>query len=158
MGTNKIDHILNSPNPTPAPAPAPAPTPAPTSGGGRPSPAPAPAPPSGTTPPSAAKTSGEVHFSPESLRKLGDALEKEVGAILKEARYKLNVKPRDAQPDAFTTFGFFCAMAYTELIEFADQDLISKSKATMDFNDRLHAAAKNQDEAERKSTIKGGGS
>ncbi|MGH3243905.1 MAG: hypothetical protein ACRDNL_26230, partial [Spirillospora sp.] len=111
-------------------------------------------PPPGSRP--GGKADGEVHFHPDTLKRLGDALEKNVGAILKNARYKLNVKPRDAQPDAFTTFGFLCAMAYTEVIEFADQDIIDKEKLLMDFNDRLHKAAKNQDEAERKSTLSGG--
>ncbi|GAA4234965.1 hypothetical protein GCM10022254_41120 [Actinomadura meridiana] len=159
MGHNKINNILNSPTPAADPSPTPAPSatpPAPSgtpSGGGTPSPSPGAAPP--TSPPGA-KGSGEVHFHPESLKKLGDAIEKDVGAILKNARYKLNVKPRDAQPDAFTTFGFSCAMAYTEVIEFADQDLINKEKLLMDFNDRLHKAAMNQDEADRKSTLSGG--
>lgn len=155
MGENKINKILNGPSPTPAGAP-PSGTP---STGGRPAPAPAPTPapaPATPAPGTGAKTSGQVHFSPESLKRLGDALEKDVGAILKNARYKLNVKPRDAQPDAFTTFGFSCATAYTELIEFADQDLIDKTELLMDFNDRLHQAAKIQDEADRKSTIKKG--
>jgi hypothetical protein len=152
MGKNKIDDIINSPNPSPNSSPTVPPARSPARGGGTPSPTPASAPPNTT---GGAKPSGEVHFSPESLRRLGDALEKDVGEILKQARYKLNVKPRDAQPDAFTTFGILCATAYNEVIEFADQDLISKSKLMIDFNDRLHEAAKNQHEAERKSTIDG---
>jgi hypothetical protein len=159
MGDNKINNIINGPSPTPAPSASPpgaSPSGTPSTGG-RPAPAPAPTPTPATLAPNAgAKATGQVHFSPESLKRLGDALEKDVGAILKSARYKLNVKPRDAQPDAFTTFGFFCATAYTELIEFTDQDLIDKTKLLMDFNDRLHQAAKIQDEADRKSTIKKG--
>ncbi|MEU8123206.1 hypothetical protein AB0C21_31220 [Spirillospora sp. NPDC049024] len=157
MGKNKIDNIINSPSPDPSPAPSGAGAP-PAGGTPSPSPGPAPAPPAPSAPsaPPSGKSSGQVHFSPETLRRLGDAMEKDVGAILKNARYKLNVKPRDAQPDAFTTFGFFCAMAYTELIEFSDQDLIAKSEVLIDVNDRLHKAAAIQQEAERKSTISKG--
>jgi hypothetical protein len=108
------------------------------------------------TPPSAGKNSGEVRFSPSEIKQLGLNVERELDAIFKQARYKLNGAPRDLEPSAFTTFGYAFAMVHTEVIEYADQDLITKSKLAMDIGDRLQKTAITQDEGERKSTIKGG--
>ncbi|MFC4912849.1 hypothetical protein [Actinomadura gamaensis] len=96
-----------------------------------------------------------MHFAPDDLRKLGDALEKELSALFKQARYKLDTQPRDVQPDNYTTFGYSVAATYTQVIEFVDQDLIDKTKAAMDANDRLHRTAATQDESEAKSTLNG---
>jgi hypothetical protein len=98
-----------------------------------------------------------VHFTPDDLRTLGRNLEQTLEAIFRQARYKLNEKPRDMEPAAFTTFGIETAIAHTEVLEYADADLKSKAELAMDFNDRLHKTAIVQDEAERKSTINGGG-
>jgi hypothetical protein len=98
-----------------------------------------------------------VRFSPSDIRLLGGNLERELEAIFRQARYRLNAKPRDLEPDAFTTFGIECAIAHTEVVEYADEDLKSKTERAMDFNDRLQKTAIIQDEAERKNTINGGG-
>jgi hypothetical protein len=111
----------------------------------------------GQSTPPAGKSDGEVRFAPSDIKQLGLNLERELGDIFEQARYKLNAAPRDLEPSAFTTFGYAFAMIHTEIIEYADQDLITKSKLTMDFNDRLQKTAITQDEGERKSTIKGGG-
>jgi hypothetical protein len=148
---NRIDDIVNRPKPTqPPPAgqtntrPGDGTTPKPSSG-------------QSATPPPTGKSSGEVRFAPSEIKQLGLNLERELDAIFKQARYKLNGAPRDLEPSAFTTFGFAFALVHTEVIEYADQDLITKSKLAMDFNDRLQKTAITQDEGERKSTIKGGG-
>lgn len=147
---NRIDDIVNRPKPTPPPP----------SGQtkARPDDGTAPRPSSGrsATPPSAS-SSGEVRFAPSEIKQLGLNLERELDAIFKQARYKLNAAPRDLEPSAFTTFGYAFAMVHTEVIEYADQDLITKSKLAMDVGDRLQKTAITQDEGERKSTIKGGG-
>ncbi|GAA1873166.1 hypothetical protein [Actinomadura bangladeshensis] len=70
-------------------------------------------------------------------------------------RYKLDAEPRDAQPDSYTMFAISAALTYTQMIDFADQDLIDKSKHAMDINDRLIKTAGIQDEAERQSTLEG---
>jgi hypothetical protein len=113
--------------------------------------------PNGQSAPPGGKSSGEVRFAPSDIKQLGLNLERELDDIFKQARYKLNGAPRDLEPSAFTTFGYAFAMVHTEMIEYADQDLITKSKLAMDFNDRLQKTAITQDEGERKSTIKGGG-
>jgi hypothetical protein len=82
-----------------------------------------------------------LRFDPAELRKLGAQLETELTAIFKAARYKLNAEPRDVQPDSYTMFAFPAAMMYTQLIEFADQDLIDKSKRAIDVHDRMEKAA-----------------
>jgi hypothetical protein len=97
-----------------------------------------------------------VRFQPDQIRRLGVAMEQELDSIIKQARYKLNQKPRAVEGSAFTTFGYALAMVHTEVIEYADQDLIGKAKASMEFNDLLQKTARNQDEADRKSIIKGG--
>ncbi|WP_131732297.1 hypothetical protein [Actinomadura formosensis] len=148
MGENRVADLLNGPSPAPAPA---AGHPATPPGGATPTPSPSPqAPPA---PPG--KTSGEVRFSPDELKKLGAAVEKELMELFKQARYKLDAEPRDAQPDAYTMFAISAALTYTQMIEFADQDLIDKSKHAMDINDRLVKTAGIQDEAERQSTLEG---
>jgi hypothetical protein len=145
---NPIDDIVNRPKPAPPPTgqtntrPGDGTTPRPSAGQSA-------APPAG-------KSDGEVRFSPSEVKQLGLNIERELDAIFKQARYKLNGAPRDLEPGAFTTFGFALAMVHTEVIEYADQDLITKSKLAMDFNDKLQKTAINQDEGERKSTIKGG--
>ncbi|MBW8485268.1 hypothetical protein [Actinomadura parmotrematis] len=144
MGGNRIDQILNSPARDRSPSGDPS--------GGPPAPGPA-KPEPGMRP---AKSSGEVRFAPDDLRKLGDEIETELQKIFTQARYKLNAAPRDVQSDAFTTFAYTCAAAYTQVIEFVDEDLKTKTRYAMDVNDRLHKAAGVQDEAERKSTIKKG--
>jgi hypothetical protein len=141
MGGNKISELLNQPG-----------------SGSRPSPQPSsPAPPSGSIPPrppSAGGGANEVEWEASRIRMLGAAFEAEVGEAFRKARNMLNVKPRDAQPAAFTTFGISCALVYTQLIEYADQDLINKTKDAKEINDRLHKVAGNAEEAERASTIK----
>lgn len=148
---NRIDDIVNRPKPTQPPPSGQATTPP--AGGATPKPS------SGqsATPPPGGKSSGEVRFSPSEVKQLGLNIERELDAIFKQARYKLNGKPRDLEPSAFTTFGFAFAMTHTEIIEYADQDLITKTELAMDFNDKLQKTAINQDEGERKSTIKGVG-
>lgn len=147
---NRIDEIVNRPGP----APQPSATPPPNGNGARPTPSPSPQP-SPTPPSNGGKTSGEVRFSPSEIKQLGMNIERELDAIFKQARYKLNGAPRDVETSAWTTFGFAMSMVHTEVIEYADQDLITKSKHAMDINDRLQKVAANQDEAERKSTVKG---
>mgnify|MGYP001397350874 CR=1 FL=1 len=144
MGENKLATILNQPqaNPSPTPSPAPGPSPSPPSGR------------TGAPPASGGGPGREVKFHAPSIEQLGKAFETEVGEIFKQARYKLNVKPRDAQPAAFTTFGITCALAYTQLIEFADQDLISKVEELKDINAKLRKTARNDEAAERASIIK----
>jgi hypothetical protein len=115
-----------------------------------------PTPSAGQSPSAPGKSSGEVRFAPSEIKQLGLNIERELDAIFKQARYKLNGAPRDLELGAFTTFGFACAMAHTEVIEYADQDLVTKTKLAMDFNDRLQKTAITQNEAERKSTITGG--
>lgn len=95
----------------------------------------------------------EAMFHPPSLRALGKNFEAEVGALIKQARYKLNAKPRDVEPDAFTTLGYALAMVHVEVIEYADVDLRTKAEKTMDVNDRLHRTANNQEDAEDRSTL-----
>jgi hypothetical protein len=110
---------------------------------------------SATTPPSAGNSGHEVRFSPSAIKKLGRDIERELDAIFTQARYSLNGTPRDLETAAFTTFGYACAMAHTEVIEFTDLDLITKSKQAMEFDDLLQKTAANQNEAERKSTVNG---
>lgn len=151
MGNNRVANLLNGPSPTPGPTTAtqgePLHTTAPTT-------SPAPSPQASPTPNSAAKSSGEVRFAPDELKKLGAGIEKELMQLFKEARYKLDAEPRDAQPDVYTMFAIEAALMYTQMIEFADQDLIDKSKHAMDINERLIKAAGFQYEAERQSTLK----
>lgn len=152
MGENRVAQALNGPSPSPTPTPTP-------DGGGPQSGTPTPSPSPQTSPspqsPPGGKTSGEVRFSPDELKKLGAAVEKELMQLFKEARYKLDAEPRDAQPDTYTMFAISAALTYTQMIEFADQDLIDKSKHAMDINDRLIKAAGIQEEAERMSTLEG---
>jgi len=152
LGENRVANLLNGPSPTPGPTAGP---PAAPPGGSAPtgSPTPSPSPQAPPAPPG--KTSGEVRFSPDELKKLGAAVEKELMELFKQARYKLDAEPRDAQPDAYTMFAISAALTYTQMIEFADQDLIDKSKHAMDINDRLIKTAGIQDEAERQSTLEG---
>ncbi|MFI0410728.1 hypothetical protein [Actinomadura sp. 3N508] len=96
-----------------------------------------------------------MRFSPDELKKLGAAVEKELMDLFKQARNELNAEPRDAQPDTYTMFAIAAALTYTQMIEFADQDLIDKSKHAMEINDKLIKTAGIQDEAERMSTLKG---
>ncbi|XVQ10509.1 hypothetical protein ACQP1W_49745 [Spirillospora sp. CA-255316] len=140
MGENKVATILNQPRTNPAPAPSQAPP-----GGGSTS---------GAPPASGGGSGHEVEWIAPSIKKLGHAFETEVGEIFRQARNKLNVKPRDAQPAAFTTFGISCALVYTQLIEFADQDLISKTENLKEINDKLQKTAATKEEADRKSVIK----
>jgi hypothetical protein len=135
LGENKVATILNQPRTNPVPLPS------------------APALPGGGSP-SGGGSGHEVEWDAESVKKLGHAFESEVGAIFRQARNKLNVKPRDAQPAAFTTFGISCALVYTQLIEFADQDLISKTENLKEINDKLQKTAGNEEEADRRSVIK----
>jgi hypothetical protein len=146
VGTNKIDSIVNrSVTPTPPP-------PSRQTSDNQAAPTPS----AGQSPSAPGKSSGEVRFAPSEIKQLGLNIERELDAIFKQARYKLNGAPRDLEAGAFTTFGFAFAMVHTEVIEYADQDLVTKSKLAMDFNDRLQKTAINQNEGERKSTIKGG--
>lgn len=145
LGENRVTKFLNGPNPNPVASPSPQ------GGGGTPSPSAHPTP----TPSGGGKTSGEVRFAPDELKKLGAAVEKELMELFKQARYKLDAEPRDVQPDAYTMFAISAALTYTQMIEFADQDLVDKSKHAMEINDRLIKAAGIQDEAERKSTLGG---
>ncbi|MFD0851073.1 hypothetical protein ACFQ07_02485 [Actinomadura adrarensis] len=138
MGENKISELLNQPGSAPRPSPQPGPSPTPPS----------------TRPTPSGGGGHEVESDSNAIRKLGYAFENEVGSIFQEARKKLNLKPRNAQPAAFTTFGISCALVYTQLIELADQDLIDKTKAVKEINNKLHEVAKTKDEADRKSTIK----
>jgi hypothetical protein len=62
--------------------------------------------PAQTPPPPAGKSSGEVRFAPSEIKQLGLNVERELDAIFKQARYKLNAAPRDLEPSAFTTFGY----------------------------------------------------
>ncbi len=98
-----------------------------------------------------------MRFDADAMRRLGGQIETELQEIFKAARYKLNAEPRDVQPDSYTMFAIEAALAYTQVIEFADQDLIDKSEAAIDLHDRMAMAAKIYDEAERTSTIKGAG-
>lgn len=108
------------------------------------------------TPPTSAGSPGhEVKFSPSAIKNLGRNVERELDAIFTQARYRLNGTPRDLETAAFTTFGYACAMAHTEVLEFTDLDLITKSKQAMEFDDLLQKTAANQTEAERMSTING---
>jgi hypothetical protein len=142
MGENRIDALVN--RSTPAPSRQTTDPPGEST----------PSPPSNQPPPSG-KDSGEVRFSPSEVKQLGLNIERELEPIFKQARYKLNGTPRDLEASAFGTFGFALAMAHTEVIEYADQDLITKSELAMKYNDRLQKTAINQDEGDRKSTIKG---
>ena len=166
MGENKIDKILNGPggpgsDPTGSPSsPAPPGSPGPSGSPGTPGSSSSPGRPNSTaapalTPPGGGGA-GEVRFTPGDIRLLGRNLEQTLAAIFRQARYKLNAKPRDLEPAAFTTFGIECAIAHTEVVEYADEDLKSKAELAMDFNDRLQHTANIQDEAERKSTVQGG--
>lgn len=149
---NRIDDIVNRPKP--APPPPSGNTSAPPGNGTNGA---TPQPSAGQSATPSGKSNGEVRFAPSEIKQLGLNVERELDAIFKQARYKLNAAPRDLEPSAFTTFGFAFAMVHTEVIEYADQDLITKSKLAMDFNDRLQKTAITQDEGERKSTIKGVG-
>jgi hypothetical protein len=97
-----------------------------------------------------------VRFDPDEMRKLGAQIETELQTIFKAARYKLNTEPRNVQPDSYTMFAIEAALTYTQMIEFADQDLIQKSEHAIDIRDRMDKAARVYDEAERSSTLKEG--
>jgi hypothetical protein len=96
---------------------------------------------------------GGVKFKPDAIAKLGDDIEHQVGEIIKQARYKLNGTPRDVESGSFTTFAFPLAVAYTEALSYADQDLIGKVKELMGYNDGLHKTAQKYRDAEHKSTL-----
>lgn len=95
-----------------------------------------------------------MRFQPQEMRNLGKAIETEMLELFKKARVKLNDKPREVQPEVYTMLCISAALVYTQVIEWADQDLIEKSKVAIDFNNRMQDAAKNSEEAERASTIK----
>lgn len=153
MGENRVANLLNGPGPTPGPTAGP--PAAPQGGGPAPTGGPTPSPSPQASPAPPGKTSGEVRFSPDELKKLGAAVEKELMELFKQARYKLDAEPRDVQPDVYTMFAVPAALMYTQVIEFADQDLIDKSKHAMEINERLLRTAGTQEEAERQSTLEG---
>ena len=53
-------------------------------------------------------------------------------------------------------FAIEAALAYTQLIEFADQDLIQKSRHAIDIRDRMETTAATYAKAEDSSTLKEG--
>lgn len=98
--------------------------------------------------------SDEVHFSPDSVRSLGKAFESELQPIFAAARKALDGAPKDLEPGAFTTFGYAFSAVHVEVAEYFRADLVQKAQTAAHFNDRLRQVADNQDEAERKSTIR----
>jgi hypothetical protein len=158
LGNNRVANYLNGPNPSPHPTPSALPENGgdPSSGGSNPTPTPSPRPGPSPSPGGGGSGSGEVRFDPSELRKLAGQIETELTAIFKAARYKLNTEPRNVQPDSYTMFAIEAALVYTQMIEFADQDLIQKSQYAIDVRGRMDQAAATYDKAERASTLKEG--
>ncbi|MGH3392832.1 MAG: hypothetical protein ACRDOO_28525 [Actinomadura sp.] len=99
--------------------------------------------------------SDQIQHRTTAIRNIGTKYEGQCGDTLKEARYVLNGRPREAQSTAFTMYGYELAMAHTLATEWADEDLKTKAEQLADFKERLHVTAQCWDDVENANTLNG---
>ncbi|MBW8481127.1 hypothetical protein [Actinomadura parmotrematis] len=97
---------------------------------------------------------GEVQFDHEALKAFGDKLVTTLGNDLSHARLALNAAPREVEAGSFTTFCAALAHAYTQGVEYADVDLVTKLRRLKEAGDGIATTAAVMAAAAEASTVK----
>jgi hypothetical protein len=146
---NRMDSLLNRSTPPQSGQSQPRIQPATTDGGSTSS-----APPSSTPPGSSGGSDGggQIEHEPESIQKLGENIEEQVGKLIEQAHSAL--EEAKISEDAFSTSGWLLAAAYPGAHEFFVMDAESKHKHMDTVKAKLANTAKHWRTAEEKSTVR----